>query len=51
MDANEGHRTHGLAHDGVDVGTAYRALPEFEAQGLVESAWARGISGREPCNR
>ncbi len=28
-----------LAPDGVDVGTAYRALREFEAEGLVDSAW------------
>jgi DNA-binding PadR family transcriptional regulator len=28
-----------LAPDGVDVGMAYRALREFEAEGLVESAW------------
>lgn len=51
MDAHEGDRTLDLAPDGVDVGMAYRALPEFEAEGLVESAWARGTSGREPCNR
>ncbi len=28
-----------LAPDGVDVGMAYRALREFETEGLVESAW------------
>ncbi len=28
-----------LAPDGVDVGMAYRTLREFEAEGLVESAW------------
>jgi PadR family transcriptional regulator PadR len=28
-----------LAPEGVDVGMAYRALREFEAEGLVESAW------------
>jgi PadR family transcriptional regulator, regulatory protein PadR len=29
----------GLAPDGVDVGMAYRTLREFEAEGLVDSAW------------
>jgi DNA-binding PadR family transcriptional regulator len=29
----------GVAPDGVDVGMAYRTLREFEAEGLVESAW------------
>ncbi len=28
-----------LAPGGVDVGMAYRALREFEAEGLVQSAW------------
>jgi PadR family transcriptional regulator len=28
-----------LAPEGVDVGMAYRTLREFEAEGLVESAW------------
>ncbi len=28
-----------LAPDGVDVGMAYRTLREFEAEGLVDSAW------------
>ena len=28
-----------LAPDGVDVGMAYRTLREFEAEGLVASAW------------
>lgn len=28
-----------LAPAGVDVGMAYRTLREFEAEGLVESAW------------
>jgi DNA-binding PadR family transcriptional regulator len=28
-----------LAPGGVDVGTAYRTLREFEAEGLVDSAW------------
>jgi PadR family transcriptional regulator, regulatory protein PadR len=28
-----------LAPDGVDEGMAYRALREFEAEGLVDSAW------------
>jgi DNA-binding PadR family transcriptional regulator len=29
----------GVAPDGVDVGTVYRTLREFEAEGLVQSAW------------
>ena len=28
-----------LAPNGVDVGMAYRTLREFEAEGLVDSAW------------
>ncbi|MHB8960780.1 MAG: PadR family transcriptional regulator [Candidatus Limnocylindrales bacterium] len=28
-----------LAPGGVDVGMAYRALREFESEGLVQSAW------------
>jgi DNA-binding PadR family transcriptional regulator len=31
-----------LAPDGVDVGMAYRALREFEADGLVASNWVTG---------
>jgi DNA-binding PadR family transcriptional regulator len=31
-----------LAPSGVDVGMAYRTLREFEAEGLVASAWVTG---------
>lgn len=37
-----------LAPDGVDIGMVYRSLREFEAEGLVESAW---VTNEGPARR